>query len=300
MTQPVPPILYKYMSTDRESFFEKPQLRFTPSDKFKALYECAPKTKAVINPLVTKQKIIEQSTRLSSCLTELAPFSQSNACKAIISGVIDALQELSTKLIEDNTPLVETQEVQSTANSILGSHLYRTPHGVLCLTSDPANTIMWEQYAKGFWGGHCGFVAGFDTTHSFFHRQTDHDKMLGVLAPVCYPQYEELPCFNDLFLDEDNTTKNIFFTKDPHLAYEKEWRIVTRLKKPEKQPRSDIEDIPPAAIKEIYLGVKACESLLNTAKIFCNKFEIDLFRMVKSSSGRLVPEQIVDVKGCQQ
>lgn len=291
-----PTILYKYMPSSRDSFFRRPQLRFTPSDRFTSLYECVPKIKGVINLTGTKNAIENQHKRMTAWLISKMPILKEGLLNDFTQLICAATLKKAIDLIKENSPLVETQETQSLTAKILGMEFNSNTYGILCLTSDPANTLMWEQYTPNLFERHQGFVIGFDSTHPFFNRQDSREGMIGRPNPVYYPSYDDLPYASDFFSDDNFNTmliKNIFFTKDPLRSYEKEWRMIIPLADKATQDSGNIEEIPHSAIKEIYLGVKA-ESLQDSAKAFCKQREIALFRMVRACSGRLVPENILD------
>lgn len=71
MTQPVPPILYKYMSESRIGFFDNPQLLFTFPEFFNDIFDCEPRIQGLIRPDFVKEKV--EATR-EKILTEHPDF----------------------------------------------------------------------------------------------------------------------------------------------------------------------------------------------------------------------------------
>jgi hypothetical protein len=92
--------------------------------------------------------------------------------------------------------------------------------GVLCLTEEPGNLIMWAHYANNY----KGFVVEFDDKHEFFHEKDSSMSELGQIRSVNYSR--DRPnhvSFTDLSAAE------IFFFKSDDWAYEKEWRMLKPL-----------------------------------------------------------------------
>jgi hypothetical protein len=92
--------------------------------------------------------------------------------------------------------------------------------GVLCLTEERDNLIMWAHYANNY----KGFVIEFDDKHEFFHEKDSSMGKLGRIRRIDYS--EDRPnhaSFTDL------TPAEIFFLKSDDWAYEKEWRMLKPL-----------------------------------------------------------------------
>lgn len=92
--------------------------------------------------------------------------------------------------------------------------------GVLCLTKERDNLIMWAHYANNY----KGIVIEFDEKHEFFHQEDGSMGELGGIRRVDYS--EDRPnhaSFTDL------SPAEIFFLKSDDWAYEKEWRMLKPL-----------------------------------------------------------------------
>ena len=84
--------------------------------------------------------------------------------------------------------------------------------GLLCLTKNPDNILMWSHYADC----HRGCCLEFSTAESVF-------KMARLVEyPKIYPNYRFLDCMNDREL----FYKLTFFTKSNLWEYEQEWRVL--------------------------------------------------------------------------
>jgi len=86
--------------------------------------------------------------------------------------------------------------------------------GVLCLTSNSEDLLMWAHYASN----HTGVCLGFDSAAAPFHSA----------RLVKYE--EERPRIRaiDLSREDDDLIEKVLFTKSPHWAYESEWRCIKR------------------------------------------------------------------------
>jgi len=143
-------------------------------------------------------------------------------------------------------------------------------NGILSLSPNPKNLLMWAHYAVS----HKGFVVGLDMQSAFKKR----GQQTGVnFEPqnVVYRSYRER-----LTLNFGENFGLIFLRKSVDWAYEEEIRLLARLEDPlrkckedDGQPRLDDRhceiwayDFPPEAIVEICLGLNICQE--NRTKIF--------------------------------
>lgn len=83
--------------------------------------------------------------------------------------------------------------------------------GVLCLTTQKNNLLMWAHYAAN----HSGVCIGFDSEHAPFSEA----------KPVEYS--EQRPAISSETAD-DHLVRAALMTKSPHWSYEKEWRAIKR------------------------------------------------------------------------
>jgi hypothetical protein len=100
-----------------------------------------------------------------------------------------------------------TSEMKTTlepARAKLDRARRRNQFGILCLTKDADNHLMWVNYAQN----HKGFVIGFRTSSPFFRAG-------GTLRDVRYPPQRP-----------DPPQEDACFYKSPCWTYEKEWRYV--------------------------------------------------------------------------
>ena len=121
--------------------------------------------------------------------------------------------------------------------------------GILSLTENPDNLLMWAHYALN----HEGFVIGFDELHPYFDCRKGLKDELRYLRKVKY--VERRPNLPMIQL----TGENILLTKSSQWAYENEWRILRPLQEADKVIEDSIHPIhlfsfPPEIIRTIILG----------------------------------------------
>lgn len=116
--------------------------------------------------------------------------------------------------------------------------------GILCLSEDPGEPLMWAHYADC----HRGAVVGFDASHAFFSKSNLENGFRQFLKPVAYAQERSvlpLAFFKKHQMEEIartgwqellNREDPMFYTKSVHWRYEKEWRLVRQLLDPPSTP----------------------------------------------------------------
>jgi hypothetical protein len=119
--------------------------------------------------------------------------------------------------------------------------------GILSLSEDPTNLLMWGHYADCYRGG----VIQFETTNEFFTSEILDQNQLQFLTAIRYSKQlaeldlnyinrkkSRLETYN---WDVDGPTTLVqerhplFFTKSLNWAYEREWRLVRRLAEPDEK-----------------------------------------------------------------
>lgn len=128
--------------------------------------------------------------------------------------------ELSAKVNISTSPLLtglntrEKEEVQRIFRlrpPEAVSAEWREKIGILCLTEDPLNILMWSHYAAN----HTGICIGFDTEHSPFNCAVN----------VSYSTERPKAEFNSA---PEELIDRVLLRKSQHWQYEKEWRIIKR------------------------------------------------------------------------
>ena len=124
--------------------------------------------------------------------------------------------------------------------------------GILSLTEDPTNTIMWTHYASQ----HYGVVVEFDEYHTWFDQKTTPTDDLRHLVRVSYVENPHPRTWRQV-----NGT-DMLYTKTAGWAYEREWRIIRPLKDgTEVNPGIFCFDVPAEAVRGIIFGCRATPEL---------------------------------------
>jgi hypothetical protein len=142
---PVPPILYKYLSSERLDIFAKCRIRFTQRKFFEDDHELQPDYDAF--------GTADQIKRYLEAINHASPIPR----------------QLLASLIATN-PKHQQTALQTAIRNNASIHNM----GVLCLTVSNASELMWKEYGREG----TGFVIGFDTTHPGFKAMT-HPRGVG-------------------------------------------------------------------------------------------------------------------------
>lgn len=208
MTKSIPPpLLYKYLP-DRDDFFEKPCVRFTPINELN-------------DPFESQLCVSQASVQFGNTSIDYSGFMQ-NCLNKLINGL---------------------------SNS-----------GILSLTSNPADLLMWAHYTNN----HKGFVLGLDSSNEFLEG----------IDKVNYSQ-------NRVYVHEISESKALgasllyrnLYHKSCHWGYEDEWRLHKPFVSSLPRVKSDVVGLvscPISAIKCICLGLRVSRVVKDKAKEFCS------------------------------
>jgi hypothetical protein len=207
-----PAILYKYFSfhKDTNKIFTNCQLLFRSPDEFNDPYD----TKIRYKTKGTRQ---QYKNLFRKYLPIIFPNKTRKEINLLCKDAFNHKEDFTNKLIGDDR----------------FNRIHRKELGILCLTSDPLNLLMWSHYANQ----HKGFCLGFDTMNKFFRKAIQ----------VKYKQ--DVPIV-DIFSRDKYQAVDELLTKATDWKYEYEWRIV------DCQNGPGIYDYPPEALKQVILGCK--------------------------------------------
>lgn len=137
--------------------------------------------------------------------------------------------------------------------------------GVLCLSKNSNQPLMWAHYADS----HRGLMIEFDSAHPTFNRQRSTEDDFGHLRPVSYSKLR--PELTMQTLDGYNAFEVFALTKAYPWSYEEEMRLILPLKFADKTvetPSGPIEllSCPSSAVISITLGCKALEQTLSAVR----------------------------------
>jgi hypothetical protein len=129
--------------------------------------------------------------------------------------------------------------------------------GILSLTEDPANILMWAHYAAN----HSGFVLEFNDEHEWFHQRKSSSDDLRNLRQVSYVCSTEPRFLTEL------EGADVLYAKSEDWHYEREWRIVRPLTEA-SVVSGDIHlfEFPPEVLTGIIFGLRSGLSLKSSAK----------------------------------
>ena len=138
--------------------------------------------------------------------------------------------------------------------------------GILCLTKNPKNLLMWANYTDS----HKGFVIEFDELHPFLNSKRSGNDEFFHLREVKYST--ERPNWNLMEVE----SFNVFLTKSQEWAYEEEWRMLRPLKGEENRISNQTNDIylfscPLEAIKSIIMGCRMTQARREEIKSILKK-----------------------------
>ncbi|MGQ4596101.1 DUF2971 domain-containing protein [Raoultella ornithinolytica] len=147
-------------------------------------------------------------------------------------------------------------------------------YGIVCLTPNPDNFLMWSHYSAS----HTGFCIGFDD---------DFVRTIGDVALAGSVQYREnVPLFNFFTDPKEEFAHKIFFTKHNCWSYENEYRVIC-------DPQG-IKKFDKSFIREVILGSHVSYELEHYARSFLNT-GIKIYKMISPyNTYSVVKKEITD------
>lgn len=260
------PLVYKYFSPSRQSFFSRPQLRFSQRDALNDPLEMSQRWKSAssdglrhlvelqlrdtlpkvladkeLQKEIFREQIIDNGKILSTfAQAQLETLIASDAFTSYLDNFSGQADAILAEVLGVTFSKFES-EFDSTVASVVGKS------GILSLTEDPLNQAMWAHYAELG----TGFVVGFDAQHDFFFSKNANVRR-HFLKRVRYT--------DDRI---DNFWRNpyyLFLVKSAGWAYEREWRMLRTLSDCDEQNIQNTSlpvclcNVPPNMIKAIHFG----------------------------------------------
>lgn len=264
-------LLYKYMG--RDDFFDEFMLRFTPPNELNDPLECRPIVK-IRDP----EKYIDAifARNLQTIIKRYTKPGDSPA-KAI-----QIAKDARQKLHEDYWKNPEEWERKG-FDAIM--NVTNRNIGVLSLTEDKKNQLMWAHYANS----HRGFVIGIEDTDPLLTPNVNDVRLCGKLRPVKYsnsiPIVEYDPGNVQLHID-------VFYTKREDWSYEKEYRIIRMLDTADyiKENKYHLFKIQPQNVKEVIFGCNVEAEVVRAIKekSLSKNPNIFLYKMAYNQSGEFI------------
>lgn len=134
-------------------------------------------------------------------------------------------------------------------------------YGVVSLSEEPRNPLMWSYYADK----HSGFVLGFDSTSPPFTAPPENTQLLGRCHRVNYVLYK--PPWPGTAFTQDSEVEFLrlmLLVKSLQWQHEREWRLIDRMDRSTKSLSDDTIhtlELPPNAVSEVWFGSQASTDL---------------------------------------
>ncbi len=184
--------------------------------------------------------------------------------------------EISIKIqsLPGNTWIIDEAKLYENLNKV--QDYYHKKYGIISLSENPFNILMWGHYSNA----HKGFCVGFDTKALANYLIKEVNEGVA-LYPIEYVEKIPVQDKND---NDENLAKKMFFTKNIDWKYEKEWRLIaTRLTgKTIRLPKNVFKDVILGfKMEETYKSeiISFCKNELPHVKIFQSEMRKDEYNM---------------------
>ncbi len=248
--------MYKYLDENGVLVLENGTLKFSTARSFNDPFELRP----VINEIATNKEIESQCEDQWDEILQKEYDSLPESVKLALS--FEKLKKLSKG--KKPSIIAATKTMQRSAADLLQakSHeLLEEMVGVLCLTANENDHLMWAHYADS----HKGFLIEFDTTNRFFDQRKSKDDSLRHLVKVDYEAFRKRYILSEL------KAENLYAVKDIAWEYENEWRMMVALQDADEKLESDgdvmhLFKFPFQSIKRVILGANSNQDLERRVK----------------------------------
>lgn len=239
-------LYYKYLPIrDKENYFENELLRFTQADDLNDPFECLPR----------KPQEGEFTEFIKSCVQLLSK--NDNVSKEKL------LQRYNDDFVE---------KIFSSAYKKINNEV-----GILSLTKNWNNALMWSHYTNS----HRGYCVGFNPEHDFFKDFLSDDRNSSrITKKVTYSEDRVKIPTN---LNTPHLTFEPFLTKSSDWKYEEEVRVISTFNLSKRIIKKSpyniyLFHVPFTAISEIILGMKIDINSENRIREFANEKNINIFK----------------------
>jgi hypothetical protein len=214
--------LFKYVEPERVDILENERIAITPPERFKDPFEFRP------------QKTLPDQTYFKQAIKKAAEQEQRESPEFFRGVDAKRISKIEESFAKNNiVPFAE--QFQDFLPGEISKHF-----GVLCLSTNNNENLMWYHYADG----HRGFVIEFESEHKDFQE-------FGTPYEVIYSDKPSSYNF-------ENPSPDFWRVKPFYLKYEAEYRILFRL--PNSTPYQKggkplyLARLPRACVKAVYLG----------------------------------------------
>jgi len=233
----LPKSIFKYVSADGVRIVESLKIRFTKPCEFNDPFDMRP-----VMGTFDEGALLRFQKKAADRIFWKQNLAGNNISRRTFDEQTKQVEEETTNRIRNNPSLIKTLAIEE-QDKIFANI------GILCLTENESDILMWSHYAES----HKGLLIEFDPQHPFFG---DSAKIPGrdfdLLSRVCYSSDRPKMAMGG------QIDPSLFITKSSHWAYENEWRMFKHLK---TQPAAHKEgkaiylfDIPAECIRRVVLG----------------------------------------------
>lgn len=239
-------IVYKYYPPERIDFFTNYSFRFTPPTDLNDKIECVPAF-AIKDFPAYLDSIVQRNS-------------------SVVEARYGLTIEQISAIVESYKNTMSKDDCLKTAISVYKANLDRII-GVLSLTKNALNEVMWANYAFE----HSGFLLGLDEDSDFFKKKPNDSLDVGFLEKVIYNDKKSVVDLSNFKLD-----KKIFYSKTLPWAYEEEYRIIRELKNADKILTVNQKEIylfrfPKEDVREVIVGNNSSNQLIQDIQGFNSK-----------------------------
>lgn len=173
--------------------------------------------------------------------------------------------------------------------------------GLVCLTENPLDRLMWAHYADS----HKGFVAEFGPSDDEARTPVGLQcwgSAFGCAAKVAYRPQQPLQKLDDSNMDEvllDSNMEEVLLTKHLCWKYEDEWRVIRPLRTGDPHPTKNgfvLACFKPTQLLRMILGLQASSEVKFQLRQMLNNREFDHVRKeemhIDSDSRKLKPRPL--------
>jgi hypothetical protein len=259
--------IFKYFPSGRRGFFSRPQLRFSQKDALNDPFEMSCRWKDARD--IGLRRYVESGLeyllpRLFSdkeiFLEKLKERREEELGRKLTRNERRKLEALLTS--PESQAFFQSQLVQARqmlpllldlSFARLGTDFDKlmadltAKEGILSLTEDHLNEVMWAHYAENF----AGFVVGFDSRHDFFFHRDDKSRR-PLLRKVIYTDEHVENFWRNPYYS--------FLVKNSRWKYESEWRMLKHLSDCDEHVDASLPvclwNVDPKMIASVYFGYR--------------------------------------------
>ncbi len=206
--------LYKYVTPERLDVLRTLRIRFTQPEAQNDLFELRPPVGRFRSPEVARQALSEPlreewDRQFAEKIVNQFGQQWANEVERRRPGYLASLRETALAEADVASDRSRREDIRQRLNAL----------GILSLTENPTDLLMWAHYGAN----HIGFVFEFDDRHPWFREQRPMGDDCGNLRRISYSDQPSSPNLAELKATE------VFYTKAKKWEYEGEWRIIRPL-----------------------------------------------------------------------